>query len=137
MTLEQLCVSLDLAKKLKEIGVEQNAIFHWVESPHLMQYDAETKEHKVIETRTDLLSVYYYPKEEIDRWSAFNSSELAHLLPQDINRGASLKISKGDDIYFCEYGYGEADSESKTLADCLAKMIIELYENGLLPENKQ
>lgn len=129
MFLNELCVSLEIAKKLKSLGVKQNInLFYWAESPHLMHYDVETKEHEIIETRTDLLSVYYRPEEMIEKWAAFTASEIMDLLPHHINRGASLKITKSPNIYFCEYGYGEENTEDKNLANCLGLMLIAILE---------
>jgi len=124
MKLENQVVSLELAKKLKELGVKQESLFWWVEK----------EEGQMLE---------YEPSIVCERdCSAYTVAELGEILP------VSFSSWREDvDRYICEdeidlIGDYEAggiwhSKEAKTEADSRAKMIIYLLENKLINGNLQ
>lgn len=149
MELSQQVCSLELSKRLKELGVKQEAIIHWIESPHIMQYSEVTQRHECIETRTELSTGWYLPQDIIGDWAAFTVAELVAILPlyleliiDEDKEGYGIFRPKlwcgrcdfdGNDQYswLVYYGNNHATYE-KTLADACAKMLIHLYEQGLM-----
>ena len=132
MTLEQQCVSLDLAKRLKELGVKQESLFWW--SIH------STDARVVIHRRSVSGSPERY-------YSAFTVAELGEMLPD--------KVKRDDQVYLYDFihwpmpdpmhkwkGYiwqvkeGCAIPKShvfgETEADTRAKLLIYLIENQLI-----
>lgn len=135
MTLEQQCCSLDLAKRLKELGVKQESLCSW--KPDRQQLPTMTEAAKM-STRWMLFSS---PPSEQD-FSAFTSAELLNELPpnitvekttcvEDERRYVSLSFdrsnSPGDDGWELDRFY------AATPADALAKMLVHLLESNLLP----
>ncbi len=128
MELEKQVCSLELAKKLKELGVKQESLFNW---------NPQDGEHWII--------VMGYPIAERDvlkkikeRYvSAFTSAELGEMLPE---RAESLK-TRGEKPYNCRglkkitKDFEERKTEwfsSETEADARAKCLIHLKENKLI-----
>jgi len=147
MRLEDQCVSLEYAKKLKELGIKQNSLFYWCNTVN---------------------GEYIFFRNENswkDEISAFTISELLALLPHRITikenepyNSFRLRIEKGiwskdnnnlHDIstfkefysinYYCETTSQQLDwifvslMQNKTdenLSNACAKMIIYLIENG-------
>lgn len=118
MELSKQIVSLELAKKLKELGVKQ-------ESLHLWQY------------------VYAHKGYEIDNgdldpsmtFSAFTVAELGEMLPEyaNVNGMQTWFCDKENGKWRCGFRYNintvqKADTES----DARAKMLIYLLENKLI-----
>jgi hypothetical protein len=126
MTIEQQVTSLELAKRLKELGVKQNGLFCWNES-----ISGKTKPY--IGNGTAIR------KNEI---SAFTVAELGEMLPMEIKN----RNGKYDGKYFettriafknwtVSYTQGKkliVQVLGKTEADARAKMLIHLIENNLL-----
>lgn len=123
MKLSQQVVSLDLSKRLKELGVKQESYFWWVET---------FNRSKII---TSNQGEDYYRSVWDERISAFTVAELGEMLPSGISsvRGASGKWivykSAGFDLGITEVPDVKADTE----ADTRAKMLIYLLENNLIP----
>lgn len=120
MELKNQCVSLELAKKLKELGCKQKSLFYWLQvSAHIGTDIWELVDEEPGE---------YYPKEQ---WcSAFTVAELGEMLPrtqidnQFTSSGTYWKV-------YCPLAknyIGEADTE----ANARAKMKIYLLENKLI-----
>jgi len=132
---DQVC-SLELAKKLKELGIKQESLFVWEyydENCYAIKYFP----YAVNNTMTDIIySIKFY--------SAFTSSELGEMLPaaiQSDDKSQShykLDICKSHDnrwlvAYFKDFNLPPmialiADKE----ADARAKTLIYLIENNLL-----
>lgn len=118
MKLEDQACSLELSKKLKDLGVKQESLFYWYsfdELPFHILYENETP----IVNR----SIIY---------SAFTVSELGEILPK------YTSSARGDDdnyiwecIHDCGNGYFST-SGAETEADSRAKMLIYLIQNGLI-----
>lgn len=134
MNLSDQVISLELAKRLKELGVKQESIFYhvraiddWQITSVITEKDKIYWQHSVL----DILPMEYY--------SAFTVAELGEMLP------GMIKI-EGDDLfltmdcdrhpYYQSMNYipmlsidtNDEDSE----ADARAKTLIHLIENGLM-----
>jgi hypothetical protein len=122
MNLEQKVTSLELSKKLNELGVKQESLFYW-DKPLL---------------RDEYLLVY---EETIhsygNRYSAFTASELLELFPTDYEI-KKIKVTYDNGKSYSEYFIKHEDDgidSSETFYDtnicnALAKMLIHLIEKG-------
>ena len=135
MKIEYQVCSLELAKKLKELGVKQESLFWWFESKDkketLLCFDAK------------LPNEYIYDFEK--NYSAYTCSELGEMLPDAV---ASYRYRTEPDedpnIWACiKYVEGEHSKydwvcHAPTEADARAKMLIYLLENKFLtlPQEK-
>jgi hypothetical protein len=138
-------VSLDLAKKLKELGVPQVSEFYWNEGT----------------VNDNKGSIYLVSSEENDVFSrriasAFISSEIGEMLPGRItnpetrnmdrlyfyfreHRGDNSKQDVRDGYtveYWTNYSQPLARITADTEADARAKMLCYLIENGLVSQGK-
>jgi len=146
MQLEQQVVSLELAKRLKELGVKQESIFHW-------QVQIQDGQEIVFISNTGI-TMWLKPDEIFGQclqhdpltqsYSAFTVAELLEILPNnDPNTGK--RISFG--IEFPELGkelgkyYAVSDLADyphddhfydDNFANCLAELVIHLIENKLI-----
>lgn len=125
MTLSNQVVSLELAKRLKELGVNQESYFHWYDSKPTAQL------------HTGVFAGDWF-------YAAFTVAELGEMLParltevEGVHRVARLAMEKQDTrwnvVYICAECGGRifepmlADTE----ADARAKMLIYLIENNLV-----
>ena len=123
MTLEQQVTSLELSRRLKELGVKQESLFWW-----------HTHEDPQVPQHTD----YVFANWENCKWdvafcdkvSAFTVTELGEMLQLD--KCEWLVCSK-DPISkeFC-MTYMKQIAKADTEANARAKMLIYLIENNLL-----
>jgi hypothetical protein len=123
MKLEDQVVSLDLAKKLKELGVKQENQFVWVE----WDTGAPTIELADSSDWTD-------PDETA--YSAFTVAELGEMLPDYIAREGCLMVEKSTahwTVGYASYSDFGLRRDAPTEANARAKMLIYLIENNLLP----
>jgi hypothetical protein len=117
MTLEQQVVSLDLAKKLKELGVKQESLFCWYK-------------HK-----KDGWTLVWPWAKGYEYISAFTVAELGEILPDEVSTN---KYTEPDlKTFMCKL-HAEGDwqkyieiTEDSTEADARARMLIYLLENNL------
>ena len=123
MNLEQQVCSLELAKKLKELGVKQDSIFDWV-----FGFDANKGKKDYF-----LWLMSPYNRENLkwpEQYSAFTVAELGEMLP------------KGHHTYQADNGWYVPPFNSiknwntqypcKTEANARAQMLIHLIENKLI-----
>jgi len=153
MKIENQVVSLELAKKLKELGVKQYSLWTWV-----LEYKKEilAGEYKLVIIGNTGFTNYVCAgrdnKEAGEMYAAFTVAELGEMLPSMIvkeNNYYYLQLSKTpleDFEVLYEQVSGEilggdpADgrnsgnnkTKSKTEANARAKMLIYLIENKLL-----
>lgn len=109
MTLDQQVCSLELAKRLKELGVKQVSCFKWV--------------HKSL-----LPDVWVLGKRGKENVAAFTVAELGEMLP-------SMTISYFREIYDWHCKTHMTDyvvNEEHTEADARAKMLIYLLDNKFI-----
>jgi hypothetical protein len=155
MTIENQVCNLDLAKKLKELGVKQDSLFYWL-------YDFRTSESMLHREITE------HSAKPFGHYSAFTVAELGEILPKFITvyeESRNPKIAVGyyslfyspehnGDHHFHDvlYKYNpeaiewKADElplapkfslgiSDKTEANARAKMLIYVLENRLLTPN--
>lgn len=117
MELEKQVVSLELAKKLKELGVKQNGLFYWAHVNHDgKEYDA-------------IFKGYIRPGEPMEYIaSAFTVAELGELCPYEIWNAVKNAANESVKAIIFNGVLFEADTE----ADMRAKMLIYLIENKLI-----
>lgn len=132
MKLEDQCVSLELAKRLKELGAKQSSIFVWE------YYDDQCHALKFIP--------YAVVPNEINKfqlYSAFTVAELGEMIPASIHSLSGAETEKPvimqkthEKEYFV---YGQLQSGATypilgadTEADARAKFLIYLLENGII-----
>lgn len=139
MKIEQQVCSLELAKKLKELGVKQESHFMWF--PQIGFVDEKTvgEDEDIVEREviSSIDSGWYIScdkKEEMRPHivSAFTVAELGEMLPIYVTSGKkdngtwySATISNG-------MGWKEESFNADTEADARAKMLIYLLENKLI-----
>lgn len=145
MKIEEHVVSLELAKKLKELGVRQHSYFYWREGYHTEEsfdngrslgnrgvfegrYRIEAYPHPRITTadvkwnESDLRRIYQ------TEYAAFTVAELGEMLPSLTRSGRSME-GLG---YYCRHDETNAIEDAYTEADVRAKMLIYLLEDSLM-----
>lgn len=111
MLLEKQCVSLDLAKKLKTLGVKQESLYCWLEASDGARL-----------MTNPTLSTYKY----FDQYSAFTVAELGKMLPDYFESWKEMNT------WICkETGRGPIIN-ANTEADARAAMLVYLLENKLI-----
>lgn len=145
MKLEQQVTSLELSKKLKELGVKQDSLYRWwQEEKNFGKFSIECGSTiGISDSRRG---------ECIPMYSAFTVAELGEMLPEKIRRKVEysgetenyfLEIYPSEDIWevrYQYYYYEPSDSfkeKDKSEANARAKMLIYLLENNLLPTPKE
>lgn len=125
MKIEDQVCSIEHAKKLKELGVKQESLWHWIER--------------------DSQDIYMFPFEllplrdgiEYESYAAFAVAELSEMLP------FYLEITEGGIPYDCpllfqkrSYGYTcnfhRVEIKEDTLPDVYARTLIYLIEHNLI-----
>ena len=124
MRLENQVTSLEISKKLKELGVKQESLFYWVE----YEKDAYDLWHKIAKEVyfTHTRTIHSLPLHNL--YSAYTVAELGELLPYEWkltfkSSENSWWVSPRQDIPHCW---------AKTEANARAKMLIYLIENKLI-----
>src|ERR1019366_305876 len=124
MKLEQQVVSLDLAKRLKELGVRQESLVVWVNS------NPAKWELRILNSN-ELQTV---PLDEPNTYSAFTVAELGEMLPKGYVTGRSK--AEDSEKCFCRPDVGGKKLDHLTIADteadARAKMLIYLLEKNLI-----
>lgn len=130
MKLEQQVVSLELAKKLKELGVKQYSLFYWCGNPGI-EYKLLSNDggHRPETGGNDMFC------------SAFTSSELGEMLPNTVNiyrRELTADVQNFENrgkwfwiVDICTSTARHSVSED-TEADARASMLIYLLQNNLI-----
>lgn len=129
MNLEQLVCSLDLAKRLKELGVKQESLYFWVD-------DLGLSPPYVWQTNNFPQKIKNY------MCSAFNICELGDLLPDNLcidKAHPNLFIAKGTQKEGSwTIGYSTMSDAITTfyteenLANAMARLLIHLIENKIM-----
>lgn len=135
MTLEQQVTSLDLSRRLKELGVKQKSLFWWSENEH----DRYTG--WVVFYKDEVLGTEErFSVDKEVHISAFTVSELGEMLPGAIVTW-SFADKSGCGVQFNVSLLGNKrpyvnskliEEHSDTLPDAMAKMLIYLVENKLI-----
>lgn len=120
MKLESQVTSLELSKRLRELGVKQESLFYWQQHYVEMKGDVMASSFKLTQVKTE-------SKKGMRCFSAFTVAELGEMLPQ----GVTYKVHKDENyssISEANYGFFPDTKE----ADARAKMLIYLLENKLI-----
>lgn len=137
MKLEEQVCSLELAKKLKELGVEQDSLFYWNGS--------ESRGGIKLRLEKDISAIGWM----CENYSAFTVAELGEMLPHAVLVKSGMYFlsqsqllnghNYNDKRLFFEITYSNYEAGAITLpiqeeteADARAKMLIYLIENDLL-----
>lgn len=127
----QQVTSLELSKKLKELGVSQESLFYWIYTDAPL---ADGSRDKVV-LGTTLRDSHWELGGEQDTYSAYTVAELGDLLPEPDGRGW-VDFTKLKGRYVVTFKVNSlkklASFQSPTEADARAKMLVYLIENGLL-----
>jgi hypothetical protein len=126
MKLEDIVCSLDLCKKLKELGIEKESQFYYFEVNQI----GKTKLKENVWVVVHAWQMSWLP---IDLNSAYTARELLECLPFYINDWDLIikKCHKEYEVKYCN----EDDTKrfaiefDNNLSNCLAKMLIWLIEN--------
>lgn len=128
MKLENQVCSLELSKKLKELGAEQDGYYIWYKHKDLeQQFQINPKGYQIHPKQGDNKFIEWY--------SAFTVAELGEMLPND-----KIRIFKMNDRFFVEsYEIDNLEFSNagerfvdKSEANARAKMLIYLIENKLI-----
>jgi len=111
MRLEDQVCSLELAKRLKELGVNQESLYEWVERWGDKTCGIFPSDNDIVNTK----------------WSAFTVAELGEMLLPDIY---SYKTPDGS--WVCARKSPTYLVDAETEADARAKLLIYLIEQGLV-----
>lgn len=117
MKLEQQVVSLELAQKLKELGVKQESLFWWHTDKAFIGDD-----HMYVVSYGKTTNPF-----AIDMYSAFTVAELGEMLPKQYRSWKS-----GDDKEWICDTWASTVQRAETEADARAKMLVYLLENNLI-----
>ncbi len=153
MRIEDQIVSLDLALKLKQLGIKQESVFaYWTRNSNkLSLLRGEYKDYGIQALDGEGFTIYVPDHNYV---SAFTVAELGELLPDEFTRGerySRKEKTKLPDIYFLQIDKGTAEFEdynwyvryvnaeddqlaaafSPSEADARAKLLILLKENNL------
>ena len=127
MKLEDQVCSLELAKRLKELGVKQESIWIWAEYPKSIY----PKGYKIILNREDS-DIFRTSK---TWYSSFTAAELGVMLPDGFRSGNC----SGQFLCMVPSDNGTLEStvrlkmfDIKIEADARAKMLIHLIEKGIV-----
>lgn len=138
MTLEQQVTSLELSKKLKELGVKQESIWYWYHNHHPKWQ---------LRLQTDELGMDWEDNQIV---STFTVAELGEALPREIKKDSIVRhlrfqktyspsSTRKGYVWTVSYEFGEEDDidewwifEDYWEANARAKMLIYLLKNKLI-----
>lgn len=146
MQLEDQCCSLELAKKLKELGVRRDSLFYWIKSDYFNNeyyISIVNIDHMLDDNKEILINLGHECCESnnkiIESYSAFIASELLELFPMINGMPVELMKICGliNGIYYCCRYFGiDGDilhvEDGKNAANACAKLLIYLIENGII-----
>lgn len=123
MELEDQVCSLELAKRLKELGIKQESLFFW--------YCDESRDDVSILNRDESFvfgGVGYFTS----KFPAFTVAELGEMLPRRYFSNKYVHATDGAYDWECKCKDEIVQALAKTEADARAKMLIYLLENKLV-----
>lgn len=158
MSLKEEVCSLEYAKRLKELGVVvPDSPFQWVETPSTYAIYPATLVKTITSTEVKLVFGKYATLEGgvIDSWTAFTAGQLFEILPAHIETQVNIpfnnyyfKLQKRNAKniqyiinYQCDtYRFDDVSERllfehniyDEKLADCLAKLLIQMKESCFL-----
>ena len=131
MKLENQICSLELARRLKMLGFEQESLFYWV-----MMYPGAlvlSGPSWIIHTADEFENIKVLPEEDWMAYPAYTAAELGEMLPSHIKQH-SMFVDRFHDKWLIGYSYVYDDDKPfmNTEADAKAELLIWLKENNLL-----
>jgi hypothetical protein len=154
MDINDQCVSLENAKKLKEAGIDSESIFHWILfSEWKIFHDGKMSQENYRDcipayTASELLMLLPYMitinNDESDPFNTFRLRIEKSFIVTGMDDKERLILS---DVYIINYYCNTMTCSGieafiqrkltqniidKNLADCLAKMLIHLFDNRLI-----
>jgi len=123
MKIENQVVTIEQAKKLKELGVEQKVLYQWKVN------DVQTV---VIDTPMAMWIERYVPPVGNAFYAAFTVAELGVMLPSETHtQRTGSEDSEYDNWEWVDDGNGNANGLYNTEVEARAAMLIYLLENNL------
>lgn len=146
MNIEDQVCSLELARKLKKLGIKQESLVFWLKIQSVVHFKRNEKNEcefdenggvivENIEYEYQLGNPYaqyvskYVSKE--DCWSAFTVAELGEMLPEEVDTFKGNRDWKWECSFHRGNNYHNK-SGANIEADARAKMLIFLLENNLM-----
>lgn len=131
MTLEQHVISLELAKKLKELGVKQESVFAWFRNDGMSEWELDRYQ--------DDWPKDEWPANDIRQYSVFTVTELGEILSPHfsshkcIGQPQQWECCNDKLEWHCDpkKGIYREAMHAESEADARAKMLIYLLENNL------
>lgn len=144
MKLDQIVTSLELSKRLKELGVKQESLFYYQNNPYndgqdcidlmIREVRSKNNENVIMNTECD--------NDENIKYPAYTASELLELLPKKIDIEAisyyltiipTSALKEWMVFYRNTFlSYKKCSSTDENICDALAKMLINLIEQGII-----
>lgn len=126
-SLDQQVCSLDLAKRLKELGVKQldNSLWAWTEVAQHEKDELGRPKWKY-EVRAN------YFQADIEFIAAFTVAELGEMLPQGYEFEFYHTVRGPHRLDYKEFNHSKHWVEADTEANARAKMLIYLIEQGIV-----
>lgn len=151
MNLSEQCVSLELAQRLKELGVKQESLFYWADDDIVISQDIDLLLENG-DVRNNSYTCNHLTDNKTDEiYSAFTSAELGEMLPREIafNGDAHyLHIMHGTTPGYWHGCYKSFDhpferaricdlispvsKQGDSLANLIALMVIDLIEYNFM-----
>jgi hypothetical protein len=125
---DQVC-SLELAERLKNLGIKQESLFYWLMHDGIGEPECSGNIHIGDADEKD-----YF----IELASAFTVAELGEMLPGGICQTDKINKKRDSDLKsYCIYLAGDSfHAKDDNEANARAKMLIYLIENGLVEDKK-
>lgn len=108
MKIQDMVCTLEQAKELKELGIEQVGVFSWAYDITNEQWDISHRSVESLLLTKDSNS--QMAAAVVGYYSAFTTDELLAMLP-DVILGFEFQISKIGNSYYCEYVYHSDDGD--------------------------
>lgn len=127
MLLEDQVCSLELSKRLKELGVKQESLFYWVRPIDIWQLTAKLTEQDGIYFNHTTIDIF-----PMDNYSAFTVAELGEMLPEwhdSCKRQENdwhVRVFEKKKNNICHNAFDESEANAR------AKMLVFLLDQGLI-----
>ena len=131
ISLENQVTSLELSKRLKELGVKQDSAFAWYRHSDSAGHEHIYCEYRLLQASWDAQSTYHdgYAKLPIEICSAFTVAEHGIALPRSIRSYRDTNAK--EEFWVCKLPYKKTEY-ADTEANARAQMRIWLIENKLV-----
>lgn len=137
---EQQVTSLELSKKLKELGVKQESLFRYFDYPIFSKDNLKSNYNNYLSDHTGVLE---FNGKTIDGnhpicayknvYSAFTVAELGEMLPRgSYSKQTEYKNKLSWEVFTPKVNYVNGFQTQESEADARAKCLIYLIENNLI-----